>query len=265
MSDESTIEIAKLLGAQLIERRDVKAIQKPNGGYTPVRVNSKDTTSPTVPWHVNDLLDHIDGKATFGHYLVRPDTNTVRCFAFDIDIRAKARPEADEEPIFWDGEEIDPRQIWLAKGKSAARADIGKQLQAMTFGLGIFIQKILDVKVLMAYSGSKGTHVYAILDEGTAAADARDAARRVLDATGVMVEEHGSNFFRHESAYPALQVEMFPKQDTVALDSFGNLMRLPLGINRKTGDSGFFLRIPRDLIRVSIDDPLQALKEGSLR
>lgn len=263
--EEQTLEVARLLGSQLIERRDAKALQRRNGGYSPVRENMKDTDSPLIGWHVNDILDHLNGKATYGHYLVNPDTNTVRCFAFDVDIRSKARPEAGEEPIMWEGVEIDPREVWLSKQKSVLRADIGKQLQAMTYGLGTYVQKILDVKVLFSYSGSKGTHVIAVLDPGTPAGDARDAARRVLDATGVMEEDHGENFFKHSDAFPALQVEMFPKQDTVSADSFGNLMRLPLGINRKTGDNGFFLRIPKDLKRVAVDNPLEVLKDGSLR
>ena len=263
--EDGTLEVARLLGSQLIERRDAKAIQRSNGGYSPIRENMKDTNSPLVGWHVNDILDHLNGKATYGHYLVKPETNTVRCFAFDVDIRSRARPEAGEEPIIWEGQEIDPREVWLSKNKSVLRSDIGKQLQGMTYGLGVYVQKILGVKVLFSYSGSKGTHVIAVLDEGTPAADARDAARRVLDATGVMMEDHGENFFKHCDAYPALQVEMFPKQDTVSADSFGNLMRLPLGVNRKTGDHGFFLRIPKDLKRVAVDNPLEVLKEGSIR
>ena len=99
---------------------------------------------------------------------------------------------------------------------------------------------------------------------GPAGADARDAARRVLDSTGVMMEEHGDNFFKHVDSFPALQVEMFPKQDEVTLDSFGNLMRLPLGVNRKTNKSGMFMMISQDL-KVKGDDTLMALKNGSLR
>ena len=264
-TDPSEIqEVARLLGSQLIERRDAKAIQRTTGAYNPVRVDMRDTESELIGWHINDIADHVLGKATYGHYLVKPSTSTVRCFAFDIDIRAKARPEAGEEPIFFDGEEIDPRAIWLTDDRSAARADIGRQLLAMTYGLGIHVKKVLGVKVLFSYSGSKGSHVIAVLDEGTPANDARDAARRVLDSTGVMMEDHGDNFFKHVDSFPAMSIEMFPKQDTVTDDSFGNLMRLPLGINRKTGKSGMFMMISQDL-KVKSDNALIALKEGSLR
>lgn len=265
MSDESpTAKVAQLLGSQLIERRDAKAVQTAKG-YSPVREDMRNVDSPLKPWDIQDLIDHVEGKATYGHYLVKPGTNTVRCLTFDIDIRAEANKDIGEEPILWEGQEINPRQIWLSKEQSVCRADIGRQLQGMTYGLATYVRKVLDVKVLMSYSGSKGAHVIAVLDEGTPAADARDAARRVLDATGVMMQDHGENFFKHVDAYPALQVEMYPKQDTVTEDSFGNLVRLPLGINRKTGDSGFFMKIPKDLSRVSPDSPLEALQGGSLR
>ena len=257
-------EIARLMGSQLIERRDAKAVQKPNGAYNPVREDMRNTDSPLVGWHVNDIIDHVQGKTTYGPYLVKPETNTVRCVAFDIDIRAKARPEAGEEPIFFGGVEIDPRAIWLSDEKTEVRADIGRQLLAMTYGLGIYVKKILDTKVLFSYSGSKGAHVIAVLDEGTPAMDARDAARRVLDATGVIMEEHGDNFFKHVDSFPALQIELFPKQDEVTTDSFGNLMRLPLGVNRKTRKSGMFMMISQDL-KVKSDNALTALSRGSLR
>jgi hypothetical protein len=248
----------------LIERRDAKAIQRTTGAYNPVRVDMRDTDSELIPWHVNDIVAHVEGKQTFGHYLVAPGTNTVRCFAFDIDILGKANPDIGETPITWKGEEINPRQVWLDGGNNECRNDIGRQLQAMAWGLAHYTTKGMGIKVLISYSGSKGIHVIGVLDEGTPAADARDAARRVLDATGVMMASKGDVFFRHVDAYPAIEVELFPKQDEVTADSFGNLMRLPLGVNQKVQSPGFFMKISRDL-KVAPDDPMDALTLGSMR
>lgn len=274
-------EIARLLARRLVERTDAKAKQMSNGGYFPVRdkcqniavdgrCGSCETCTTTIKFSGQDVIDHIDGKATYGHYVVRPDTNTCRMFVFDIDLRAKANPntpDGAEPPIMFDGVEIDPRKVW-AGPVCDARRDLLMQMRAMAEGLAINIDKLLDIPVLVSYSGNKGMHVYGLLDPGTPADEARMLGRSVLDMAsggGLFVQDKGSNFFKHAENYPALQIELFPKQDAVDSGGFGNLVRLPLGINQKSGKPGFFVDLSTDIRKTGRDNAMEALTHGSLR
>lgn len=265
-------EVAKLLVSRLVERRDAKALQTPDGGYRPVRqrcaqrCGSCEECQTLVPWALRDVVDHVTGERTYGHYIVDPATSACRTFVFDIDLRKKANPATDppEEPIVFDGEEIDPREVW-AGPVTPARVDLGKQLQGMAHGLASATTRLLGIPVLVSYSGNKGMHVYGCIDRGTPAAEARELARMVLESTEVMIPDHGANFFKHHEGYRALQVEVFPKQDKVSADGFGNLVRLPLGIHRKTGKPSFFIKLETELRHTKKDDPMTALTEGSIR
>jgi hypothetical protein len=252
-------EVAKLLASKLIERRDAKAVQTPSGAYIPDRTENDEL----IPWSLADVIAHVEGKRTLGHYLVSSE-GSCRALAFDIDLRKKANPDRNEEPILFDGEEIDPREVWAGPA-SPAKRDLALQLRYMADGLAKRTKKVLDVQVLVSYSGAKGMHVYGLLDPGTPASDARDAAKLVIDSLEVIVPEHGNNFFRHESEYKALSIEVFPKQDEIRPGGFGNLLRLPLGVNRKTGKPGFFMNPMAPDGKFEIDDPIAALTHGSLR
>lgn len=250
----NTKEIAKLLAGALIERRDVRAVQRPNGSYNPER----------SPWQLQDVIDHIEGKATYGHYVVSAE-NTCRIFAFDIDLM-KSGHYIDIEAEAW--RECEPREVWAGE-ESAAKADLRAQLFCMAAGLASRVRTVLDIQCLVTYSGSKGLHVYGLLDRGTPAHEAREAAILVLDSFGCFVPSRGKNFYRHEDDYRALEVEVYPKQDAVRDgDGLGNLLRLPLGRNLKTGDEGFFVTLhhagPLNGPFIP-DDPLLALTEGSHR
>jgi hypothetical protein len=125
---------------------------------------------------------------------------------------------------------------------------------------------MLELPVMVAYSGNKGMHAYICLDPATPASDARDMAHLVMDSFGgLIVPDKGKNFYRHADQFAAMSIEVFPKQDEVKSDGFGNLVRLPLGVNQKSGKAGFFVDIstPPDVFRK--DDPILALTEGSIR
>lgn len=256
-------ELATLLAGTFVERKDAKAIQTKTGAYMPVREDMKDTGSPLVPWRLSDVIDHVEGRKTYGNYIVSTQ-GTCRVVVFDCDLRAKANPARDEEPIMFAGEEIDPREVW-AGPNSAAKRDLALQLRVAAQGFAIAGKRAIG-KALVAYSGSKGMHAYIPLDPGTTAVDAREIASCVLDTfEGDWVPDKGKNFFKHAFSLPAVSVEIYPKQDDVAPDGFGNLVRLPLGVNQKSGKSGFFIDMstPQDVFK--IDDPIIALREGSLR
>lgn len=230
----------------------------------PVRVDMKKNDSELVPWAMQDIVDHIEGRKTYGHYVVSPE-GTCRVIVFDVDLRAKANPERGEDPIMFDGSEIDPREVWSGPG-GPAKKDLALQLRALTEGFARRGKKLFDLPVMVSYSGAKGMHAYVCLERGTQAAEAREMAHLLIESfDGAIVPDKGKNFFRHEFGYPALSVEVFPKQDTVGGDGFGNLVRLPLGVNQKSGKAGFFLDLntPQDTFK--LDDPMLALTEGSIR
>jgi len=267
---EST-ELAKLLAGKFIERRDVKAVQTKSGAYMPVRQDMKNTDSELVPWSLSDLVDHVEGRHTYGHYLVSTE-GTCRVIVFDVDLRAKAKPELEEPPILWKGEEIDPREVWSGP-TSECKADLALQLRVVVQELARNAKDLLGAQVMVAYSGNKGMHTYVCLDRGTPAAEARDAAVAIFDSfpSGLVegrskfIPDRGRNFFKHEEFFPAVSIEVFPKQDEVKADGFGNLVRLPLGINQKSGKPGFFLDMNTPQTQFKIDDPMLALTQGSIR
>lgn len=260
MSSSDPESLAKLIVSRFIERRDAKAVQTSNGAYMPVREDARNTNSALIPWRLSDVIDHVEGRKTYGHYLVSLD-DTCRCIVFDCDLRDEEVQISPNRPEVI----LNPRQVWQAGGDSPERRELAMQLRVTAEGFARAARKLLDAPTMVAYSGSKGMHAYVCLDRGTRAADAREAAMAVIAGLEVIVPDRGKNFFKHVDALPAVSIELYPKQDEVK-GGFGNLVRLPLGVNRKTGGRGFFLDINdgRDP-KIKIDDPILALQEGSIR
>lgn len=215
-------ELAKQLGYRFIERRDVKAWQQPTGIYLPDR----------SPVKLSDLRSHLAGERTMGHYLVSPE-NRCRVLAFDIDLTKEVEVEG--------GGTINPRDEFL-NPNSPWRPALINHLAIMAEGLGRKVNSELDLPVAIAFSGAKGVHVYGFCGSEPAS-DVRGAALDVLAAFGCFEPARGENFFRHKDGhYPTLEVEVFPKQANLDGKDLGNLMRLPLGVNLKTGKPGMFVR-----------------------
>lgn len=283
MDRTAQTELARLLGRTLIERRDVYALQQPDGSYRPkVEQGTKAEQKLYVPIKLQDIMDHLDESVTIGHYLVSAD-NLCRVFCYDIDLRKAPTQEAVDQGrdthvvVRFDGQDqvIDPRAIWAAED-SPMKQELALQLRMMAGLLADRVKELTGSKVLVTYSGSKGMHVYGVLDEHTPATDARDIARMVLHSwPGQFVAHRGDNFFRTRMmegdnhpwrAYDPLEIEVFPKQDAVhGSDGIGNLLRLPLGLNRKSGKRGFFIDMTLGEGRLGKDDPMTALTQGSIR
>jgi hypothetical protein len=225
----TSADLAKKLGYRFIERRDVKAVQRPHGGYEPDR----------SPWKLQDLIDHIEGTRTLGHYMLSPDSRC-RLFAYDIDLVKGIKNEDGTEwlPIQWEGSDpFFPREAFLTD--SPQRPTLIAQLNALAEGLARRVHK-LGIPVEVAYSGSKGVHVYGFtgsIDAG----EARAVALAVLESFGVFEPARGQHFWKHADGYEAIEIEVFPKQDSLDGKDLGNLMRLPLGIHQKTKQPGYFL------------------------
>jgi tetratricopeptide (TPR) repeat protein len=142
--------------------------------------------------------NHLLGSITVGVYPVRLD-NTVTFFAFDVDIRkaglARARGSLAEARRI---KEAVARQ---AEGMAAALATLGLQ-------------------ALLEDSGFKGRHLWVFLETPEDAAVVRQFAGLFLRTRPL--------------ASPDLNMEFFPKQASTGA-GIGNLIKLPLGIHRRTG------------------------------
>lgn len=243
---EDVNTLANQFAKLFISRPDVKAFQRPDGSWYPVR--TKITRE--------DLVRHLQGESSMGHYLCGLD-NTVKFFAFDIDLE-EAKPDKNiyypmpiklfdnpDEASDWGDNFVkgDPRGAWANPDKAHyTESFLIFQMRTMAHILATTAEQMLGYKTLVSYSGHKGIHVYVLCGK-TEAGTARELAKMVLEQTDRFELLRGTNFFKHRAKFgdpvqdmPQLSVEIFPKQDTVddKTEKLGNLMRLPLGWNAKT-------------------------------
>lgn len=266
-------QLADLIARRFIARKDVKAVQKilPTGDciYTP-HCRGKAEDRDYIGWSRADLNAHIQGNASFGHYLLDTD-NKCKFFAFDVDLEKKGwyfnfdgdTPLEDDTPI-----EFNPREAWRDRSHPG-RWWMKTQLRSMAGLLASTIHNELQIPVAAYYSGSKGVHVYGftgLVD----AWEAREGARIVLESMDCWEPLRGINFFQHKDkrpfeGYPNISVEIFPKQDTMTDKSgLGNLMRVPLGRNFKNKkDPTFFIDLRSPLSELRPVDPIWALTTSS--
>jgi len=234
-------ELERLIARRFIQRRDVFAVQRANGAYNPV--NRKITSS--------DLTEHLTGRKTYGHYVV-DHQGRCRIIALDIDW---------EDSVTFDGQEVNPREIFNTD--HALKPRLIAAIRTVGDGLGWRLQRAWPkATVVTAFSGSKGIHIYGLIEKQILASDARSVATDCLTSLGFS-PVRGRNFFSHPY-HPGLSVEVFPKQEKVTKSGYGNLLRLPLGVHQKTRKRGFFYRMDSPLSELWPDDPMRALSEGSL-
>lgn len=236
---DNEVAVATELARRFISRRDVKAVQQADGSYRPDR----------SPWKMSALCAHLRGEVSLGHYLVDAEGQT-KLVAFDLDL---------EKEGSYQGEAIRPREVWDAAPTEAKQA-LARELRCLAEGLACHLVRGAEIPVAIAHSGGKGLHVYGFTGP-LPAADARAIAITLLEGLRHYRRVRGDAFWKHEWAYPNVGIEVFPKQDQVRQgDGLGNLMRLPLGIHRRTGRPGFFLRAGC----WKAEDPLTALANGTI-
>jgi len=151
------------------------------------------------------MENHIRGEITVGVYPLRAD-NTVHFMAVDVDINKNALARCSSNP------HLEEHLIERVK------AD-GKKIKAMFDFLGL--------PVYVESSGHKGCHLWLFFDEPMSAPIVRKFANSVLKRVG--------------PPSPEIHWEVFPKQDSVREGQLGNLIKLPLGIHKKTGNRGLFI------------------------
>ena len=270
-------DLAGLLAQMFIARRDVKAVQNSSGEYMPVQhcetcgrgFCSHDTPKVREGWRRADIQAHLDKQKTYGHYLLN-QSDECKLFAFDLDLEPEGFYIADEEggtPIA-----CQPRQDWLDRAHPA-RKWLKFQLHMIAHTLVKQIRNELEIPVAVTYTGAKGLHVYGFTGL-MPAKDVREGAQIVIDSLaetslGAMFPTRGTNFYKFENqdpetGQPNVQIEVFPKQDTLDGKDLGNLMRLPLGTNLKNPkDPTFFVDMTAALNDISPLDPIYALTDGA--
>ncbi len=275
-------ELVNLISKRMIARPDVKARQFATG-YTPVR----DAAGNNVPWQRSDLQAHLDGSQSFGHYLVN-QKNEAKLFAFDIDLEMSGLLPGSADPwqeatdfvevpdlrAAWHikvappGHERHDPVLWYRREYMKANFMLVAKLLAMTIQDFLKDADGISLDVAVAYSGNKGVHVYAFMSKPEDARQVRDGAKVVL-AECDFISLKGDNFYKSADqdpihGYPNLSIEIFPKQDSIEKQGFGNLLRLPLGKNLKyPTDPAFFLDMTEDLTVMKPTDPLRALTPGN--
>lgn len=279
-------ELAKLFASRFIQRADVKAVQLEKdagalhqGDWFPDnRVDpAKRPNSPHLPhgFQMPHLLAHLAGERTYGHYLL-DDSDHCKVFVFDIDLidgLNKDDPEGkklgtwvsmDADTVH---EDVNPRELWQDRRAVEARTWYKYQMKRIGHMLATKVRE-LGIDCGVAYSGSKGIHVYGMTGS-LPAKEVREAAMLVLDMTDEFEELRGKNFFKHKNDDPVhgfqnFSIEVFPKQDTLDGKNLGNLVRLPLGRNFKNPkDPTFFLDMTAPIGEFKPhSDPIKLLTEG---
>jgi hypothetical protein len=272
---EDVTELTNALANRFIQRRDVKAIQKQDM-YMPVTDTGK-VDGQRLPWTRDDLVAHVQGERSYGHYLVDREGNC-KLFAFDLDL-AQPDPRVERD-MRWVGIEPDgsytdmepkklnPRAAWQhPEGPENLRRFLVAQLRETAELLAAATYELLSVPVAVAYSGNKGLHVYGF----TGAAPAEDvqaAALEVISYIDKFEPLRGKCFFKAVDEEPkrglgCVETEVFPKQTNLDGKDLGNLMRLPLGRNTKSGQRSYFLNLNSPIDELVELDPLVALQGGN--
>lgn len=259
------------IAQRFIARSNAYAVQKGFGGYVPAR--EKDlpdgTRGPDLRLTGSLIDQHIAGEITLGHYMLSPK-GKAKLFALDIDLRdahgkwiptpSAADFEAVEKRFAGDPQGLEeavahlrnpvggnPRELWQDK-KHPSRPFFLRQMKGVAdaFAHRIWDEFNGEIPVACAYSGFKGIHVYGFTGLADAA-DVRALGQAVIESFDRYRPQKGGNFWldgddNPETGFRNFEIELFPKQDATREDGYGNLMRLPLGINKKAPKSkGFFV------------------------
>lgn len=274
MSDK---ELVDLLARKFIARRNIKARQLSDGQYvthTTPPLNWIDPETPEyIPWTRPEIEAHISGEATYGHYVLDAD-DTCKLICFDVDLEQDGflpqvacpleYPYCDIEEWTQSLAPGNPRECWLDRAHPS-RAWTKYQMRAIAGRLARGARESMDLRVAVAYSGSKGVHVYCFFPERVSGKYARDGAILLLESLGDWELHRGQSTFKHTNkdpftGFPNFTVEVYPKQVSLEGKHLGNLLRLPLGVNLKARKQPtFFVDLRTPFTELVPCDPIWAL------
>ena len=149
--------------------------------------------------------NHILGNYTVGIYPVRLD-NTVNFIAFDFDLAKFAVRSAITNKRVWDAAMERVHQAACRLFETASECELPMVLED---------------------SGFKGRHAWIFLEEPVPAGVGKKLGELLAGRILPLAAE--------------VQVEIFPKQGAVPRGNLGNLIKLPLGIHRRTGRRALFV------------------------
>lgn len=184
-----------------------EAFRGREGVYARQWVDPKGQTGYTPihePLSLRAIKNHLLGNHTLGIYPLRMD-NTVFFAAIDLDLAPAVTRACAPESEGWT-EAFASLENYTTR--LCARAEY------------------LGLKLHPADSGQKGRHLWALFSEPVPAKQARQMCKAIT--AGISVP-------------PVVRYEIFPKQSTIPTDKLGNLIKVPLGIHRKTGRRVWFL------------------------
>ncbi|MBM9536309.1 CRISPR-associated primase-polymerase type A1 [Desulfobulbus alkaliphilus] len=163
-------------------------------GYVPVQ----------RPMQPEDVREHIQGKRTYGIYLLT-GASQVWTGVVDVDLVTALRDRQAAE-----------------KEKAVIRRE-----SAYIYTRIMELASAAGLTCLGEISGGKGYHFWFPVDQPVAAADMRTALKVLLGALNDDLR--------------CFSLEVFPKQDRLTGKGYGNLVKLPLGIHRVTGRKSSFV------------------------
>lgn len=155
----------------------------------------------------SDLEAHFKGFDTCGIYLIHPD-GTVKLGVIDADLKDSLREASS-----------------LKKNISAVKKE-GTWLASRI----IEISQKAGARPCVEFSGGKGYHFWYFFEEAVSAGQAKAALTNIAAQVKNDLE--------------CFQLEVFPKQDHLTGQGFGNLVKLPLGVHKKTGKRSYFYECP---------------------
>ncbi len=159
------------------------------------------------PMTGEDVEDHFKGARTYGFYLMDTDSR-VKCGVIDADLVPDLRHATLD-----------------AKAKSNIRKDrayMAARISEASGPLGLF--------PVVEFSGGKGYHFWFFMESPVPAGLIRKALSGICDTLAPDLT--------------CFSLEVFPKQDHLSGKGLGNLVKLPLGIHRLTGQRSFFPDCP---------------------
>ncbi len=160
------------------------------------------------------IKNHLLGSITVGVYPIRID-GTCTFFALDLDI-SKATLE-----------------------KAAGKPDIAKSLRGLIRSTVLTLaSKFLDIGLvpLLEDSGYKGRHLWFFLDHPETAETLHKLGQLLLNWLNPLLPE-------------GLHLEFFPKQASLKGKGLGNLIKIPLGIHRRTGRRALLLNLQGEVLK----------------
>jgi group II intron reverse transcriptase/maturase len=163
------------------------------------------------------IKKHLKGDITLGSF-IRSINNTVKYLVLDIDILKKILIEGKSEPDKIKNSLINTHRIALKI-----------VLEAKKLGINAYIED----------SGYRGRHVWIFFENWINAYKALDLGKILLNKIGKISED--------------INIEIFPSRGRIKAGKLGQLIKLPFGINAKSGRRGLFIDNDSNVYENQID------------